>query len=32
MGWDVMKEKEIKRFGKYRIRRLVLEAWDSLEG
>jgi hypothetical protein len=24
----VMKEKEIKKFGEYRTRRLVLEAWD----
>ena len=24
----VLKEKEIKQFGEYRTRRLVLEAWD----
>ena len=28
----MLKEKEIKQFGKYRTRRLVLEAWDRLEG
>ena len=28
----VLKEKEIKQFGEYRTRRLVLEAWDGLEG
>ncbi len=28
----VLKEKEIKRFGEYRTRRLVLEAWDRLDG
>ena len=28
----VLKDKEIKRFGEYRTRRLVLEAWDRLEG
>ena len=27
----VLKEKEVKQFGKYRTRRMVLEAWDSLE-
>ncbi len=27
----VLKEKEIKQFGEYRTRRLVLEAWDRLE-
>jgi len=26
----VLKEKEIKRHGEYRTRRLVLEAWDRL--
>jgi hypothetical protein len=26
----VLKEKEIRQFGKYRTRRLVLEAWDAL--
>lgn len=28
----VLKEKEIKQFGEYRTRRLVLEAWDEMEG
>lgn len=28
----VLKEKEIKQFGEYRTRRLVLEAWNRLEG
>lgn len=28
----VLKEKEIKQFGEYRTRRLVLEAWDRLFG
>ncbi len=28
----VLKEKEIKQFGEYRTRRLVLEAWDGMEG
>jgi hypothetical protein len=28
----VLKEKEIKKFGEFRTRRLVLEAWDKLEG
>ncbi len=28
----VLKEKEIRKFGEYRSRRLVLEAWDRLEG
>lgn len=27
----VLKEKEIKRFGEYRTRRLVLEAWERLQ-
>ena len=27
----VLKNKEIKEFGEYRTRRLVLEAWDKLE-
>ncbi len=27
----VLKEKEVKQFGEYRTRRLVLEAWDRLE-
>jgi len=26
----VLKEKEIAKFGEYRTRRLVLEAWDKL--
>ncbi len=25
----VLKEKEIRQFGEYRTRRLVLEAWDG---
>jgi len=28
----VLKEKEIKQYGEYRTRRMVLEAWDRLEG
>ena len=28
----VLKEKEVKAFGEYRTRRLVLEAWDGMEG
>ena len=28
----VLKEKEIRLYGEYRTRRLVLEAWDRLEG
>jgi len=28
----VLKEKEFRQFGEYRTRRLVLEAWDRLEG
>lgn len=28
----VLKEKEIKKHGEYRTRRLVLEAWDRMEG
>jgi len=28
----VLKEKELKQFGEYRTRRLVLEAWERLEG
>jgi hypothetical protein len=28
----VLKEKEIRKFGEYRTRRLVLEAWDRLDG
>ena len=27
----VLKEKEIKKFGEYRTRRLVLEAWDRMK-
>jgi hypothetical protein len=31
--WEaVLKEEEVKQFGEYRTRRLVLEAWDKLEG
>jgi hypothetical protein len=26
----MLKEKEVKQFGEYRTRRLVLEAWDRL--
>jgi hypothetical protein len=28
----VLKEKEIRQYGEYRTRRLVLEAWERLEG
>ncbi len=28
----VLKDKEIRQFGEYRTRRLVLDAWDRLEG
>ena len=28
----VLKEKEVRLYGEYRTRRLVLEAWDKLEG
>jgi hypothetical protein len=28
----VLKEKELKQFGEYRTRRLVLEAWDKMQG
>jgi hypothetical protein len=28
----VLKEKEMRQFKEYRTRRLVLEAWDRLEG
>ncbi|OIO83603.1 MAG: hypothetical protein AUK02_07805 [Anaerolineae bacterium CG2_30_58_95] len=28
----VLKDKEIRRYGEYRTRRLVLEAWDGMEG
>jgi hypothetical protein len=27
----VLKKKEEKQYGEYRIRRLVLEAWDAME-
>lgn len=27
----VLKEKEIRKYGEYRTKRLVLEAWDKLE-
>ncbi len=30
-AFRVLKEKEIRQFGEYRTRRLVLEAWDRLE-
>ena len=28
----VLKEKELKAYGEYRTRRLVLEKWDGMEG
>jgi hypothetical protein len=28
----VLKEKEVRLYGEYRTRRLVLEAWDGMEG
>jgi len=28
----VLKEKEVKQFGEYKTRRLVLEAWEKLQG
>jgi len=28
----VLKEKELKLYGEYRTQRLVLEAWDRMEG
>ncbi len=28
----VLKEKEMKQYGEYRTRRLVLEKWDEMEG
>jgi len=28
----VLKEKEVKQFGEYRTRRLVLDAWDAQQG
>jgi hypothetical protein len=28
----VLKDKEIRLYGEFRTRRLVLEAWDALEG
>ncbi len=28
----VLKDKEVKQFGEYRTRRLVLESWDKLVG
>jgi hypothetical protein len=28
----VLKEKEVRLYGEYRTRRLVLESWDKLEG
>ena len=27
----VLKEKEIRKYGEYRTRRLVLDAWDRME-
>jgi len=30
-SFRVLKDKEIRNFGEYRTRRLVLEAWDKLE-
>ncbi len=30
--FHVLKEKEMKQFGEYRTRRLVLEKWDEMEG
>jgi hypothetical protein len=29
-AFRVLKEKEVKQFGEYRTRRLVLEAWDRM--
>ncbi len=29
--FHVLKEKEIKQFGEYRTRRLVLEVWDKMQ-
>lgn len=31
-SFSVLKEKEIAEFGEYRIRRLVLEAWERMRG
>jgi hypothetical protein len=31
-AFRVLKEKEIKRFGEYLTRRLILKAWDRLFG
>jgi hypothetical protein len=28
----VLKEKELKQFGEFRTRRLVLEKWDQMQG
>jgi len=28
----VLKDKEIKKYGEYRTSRLVLEAWDGMQG
>jgi hypothetical protein len=28
----VVKEKEVRLYGEYRTRRLVLEAWDEMQG
>jgi hypothetical protein len=30
-SFRVLRDKEIRHFGEYRTRRLVLEAWDKLE-
>jgi hypothetical protein len=29
-AFRMLKEKEVKQFGEYRTRRLVLESWDKL--
>ena len=31
-AFRVLKEKEVRLYGEYRTRRLVLEAWDGLQG
>jgi hypothetical protein len=28
----VLREKEVRLYGEYRTRRLVLEAWDEMQG
>lgn len=30
--FHVLKKKEVKQFGEYRTRRLVLESWDAQQG